>query len=168
MLTFQWLDDLQAVGQVGPGSSRGAAGVARAAVGVVGTGGGSRAGGQAVIGGEEAAGALALVACGRGQGVQLALALHVEEGPVGGVALLTGRQAAQRRLQVLATRRTRLAKALRPAGAAGFKHSGHQSADHAVFHFIKTPEVKICFFVPLQEVINRGLTGLFNGSLKGL
>lgn len=63
-LTFQRLDDLQAVGQVGPGSSRGAAGVSRAAVGVVGAGGGGQAGGQAVVGGEEAAGALALVARG--------------------------------------------------------------------------------------------------------
>lgn len=112
--------------------------MARAAVGVVGAGGGGRAGGQAVVGGEEAAGALALVARGRGQGVQLALALHVEEGPVGGVALLAGRQAAQRCLQVLAARRARLAQALRSAGAAGFKHSGRQSTELPVFRFSKT------------------------------
>lgn len=51
--------------------------------------------------------------------MQLALTLHVEEGSVRGVALLAGRQAAQRRLQVLAARRARLAQALRPAGAVG-------------------------------------------------
>lgn len=91
--------------------------MARAAIRVVGAGGGSGAGGQAVVGGEETTGAFALVARRRRQGVQLAFPLHVKEGSVGGVALLASRQAAQRRLQVLAAWSARLAQAFRPAGA---------------------------------------------------
>jgi len=135
-LTLQGLDDLQAVGQVGAGAARGAAG---AAVGVVGAGG---AGGQAVVGGEEPAGALALpllliplliplplpspgtsAPVARRQGPEFPLAIHVEEGPLRGVVLLPGGQAAQGRLQVLAPRGARLPQALGPlsstAGGGG-------------------------------------------------
>ena len=93
-----------------------------AAVGVVGAGGGGwagdRAGDQAVVGRQEAAGALGLLAV-RCQGVEFPLALHVEERPLRGVALLAGRQAAQGGLQVLTPGGARLAQALRPTPTAG-------------------------------------------------
>ncbi|TNN24234.1 hypothetical protein EYF80_065643 [Liparis tanakae] len=50
--------------------------------------------------------------------MEFPLALHVEERPLRGVALLAGRQAAQGGFQVLTSRRARLAQALRPTESA--------------------------------------------------
>lgn len=111
VFTFERFDDLQAVRQVGPGSSRGATGVPRAAVGVVGACRCCWAGSQAVIWRQEATGALTLIAvCG--QGMEFTLALHVEERPLRRVVLLAGWQAAQGSFEVLASWRSWLAQTL--------------------------------------------------------
>ena len=101
-VTFQRFDDLQAVWQVGPGSSWGAAGVPWAAVGVVGARRCCWAGDQAVIWCQEATGAVALLAlcC---QGVEFTLTLHIKEWTLRRVVLLAGWQAAQGGFQVLAS-----------------------------------------------------------------
>ena len=99
----------------------------RAAVGVVGAGRPGRAGHQAVVGREEAAGALGRVP-DHGQRPELALTLHLEEGPLGRVALLAGREAAQGRFQVRAPRGPRLAQGLGSpnAGEAGRGKAGER------------------------------------------
>lgn len=110
-LTFQGLDDLQLIRQVGEGAEgeAGGPGVLRAAR-VVG------AGGQvAVVGREEPTGALHVP----GQLVQLLLALRLEEGALRGMALLAGGQTLQRGLQVVPARGARSASQLLLASATG-------------------------------------------------
>lgn len=123
-VTFQRFDDLQAVGQVWPGS-RGVTGVTGASIGVVGAGWCHWTGGQAVIWCQEATRTLIPFAvCG--QGTQFPLTLHIEERPLRRMVLLASWQAAQGGFKVLASRSAWLAQSLWPTDATG-KEKKHEN-----------------------------------------
>lgn len=148
--TFQWFDDLQAVGQVGPGAPRGATRLPWAAIRVVGACWCPYTGRQAVVWCQEATGAIALLAlcC---QGTEFTLTLHVKERPLRGVVLLAGGQALQSSFQVLASRGAWLTQALWPTHTTGGGRNNVLSASSLQIVFLLVTNSSC--YVQIQAVI---------------